>query len=288
METSLHRELKRFYAGDDAPTEVRLGRYRIDVVRGTELIEIQHGSLAAIRDKIRALTAEHDVRVVKPIIVRKQLVKLGRRGGKVVERRTSPKRGTVMDLFDELIYFRRVFPHPRLTLDVVLCDIEERRYPGHGRRRWRRAGAHVVEDQRLLEVHEIRTFRVGDDLTALLPEKLPAPFHSGHVAEGLNVRRPIAQRIVYCLREMAIAVQVGKERNTRLYELAKPAAAPPALPVAALIGRVLVEAATIEPPIVARVAPDAAAAGKTPSARGRKNARKSARKSGGKTRRKAA
>jgi hypothetical protein len=235
VETSLHRELKRFYAGDDAPTEVKLGRYRIDVVRGTELIEIQHGSLAAIRDKIRALTAEHDVRVVKPIIVRKQLVKLRRKGGKVVERRTSPKRGTVMDLFDELIYFRRVFPHPRLTLDVVLCDVEEWRYPGHGRRRWRRANAHVVEDQKLLEVHEIRTFKVGEDLTALLPKTLPAPFHSGHVARGLELPRWIAQRIVYCLREMAIASQVGKEGNTRLYELVKPiveviaeTAAPPA------------------------------------------------------------
>jgi hypothetical protein len=225
METSLHRALKQFYMTEGAATEVKLGRYRIDVIRDAELVEIQHGSLAAIRDKIRSLTAEHDVRVVKPIVVRKTLIKRARKNGKVVGRRMSPKRGAMVDLFDELIYFRRVFPHPRLTLDVVLVDVEEWRYPGHGRRRWRRPNAFQVEDQRLLEVHEVRTFRTGDDLIALLPPKLPAPFHSGHVAEQLGIARWIAQRIVYCLREMAIVRQVGKLGNTRLYELEKPLAA---------------------------------------------------------------
>lgn len=232
METSLHRDLKQYYADDGSATEVKLGRYRIDVVRGAELVEIQHGSLAAIRNKIQALTAEHDVRVVKPIIVRKTLVKRRRKGGRVVDRRTSPKRGSPVDLFDELIYFRRVFPHPRLILDVVLCDVEEWRYPGHGRRRWRRPNAHQVEDQKLLTVHEVLSFRGGDDLLALLPPEMPRPFHSGHVAAGLKIARHAAQRIVYCLREMSLLRQVGKQRNTRLYETSRPAPAVDAPPKA--------------------------------------------------------
>lgn len=227
METSLHRALKQFYCDENSRTEVKLGRYRIDVVRGTELIEIQHGSLAAIRDKIRALSDEYDVRVVKPIIVRKTLVKLKRRGGKELERRTSPKRGKLLDLFDELVYFCRAFPHPRLTLDVVLCDIEEYRFPGHGRRRWRRPKAHVTEDQKLLEVHDTISFRTGDDLVALLPVDLPKPFHSGDVAAGLGIARWIAQRIVYCLREMKLARLVGKKGNALLYELGSAETAAP-------------------------------------------------------------
>lgn len=219
METSLHRALKQFYAVEGAATEVRLGRYRIDVVRGDELVEIQHGSLAAIRDKIRTLADEHDVRVVKPIVVRKTLIKRARKNGKIVGRRTSPKRGVLLDLFDELIYFRRVFPHPRVVVDAVLVDVEEWRYPGVGRKRWRRPNSFLIEDQKLLEVHEVRSFRTGDDLAALLPASLPKPFHSGHVAAELEIARSFAQRIVYCLREMAIVRQVGKAGNTRLYEL---------------------------------------------------------------------
>lgn len=55
METSLHRDLKTVYADQDAQFEVPLGQYRIDVVNGCELVEIQHGALAAIRDKVREL-----------------------------------------------------------------------------------------------------------------------------------------------------------------------------------------------------------------------------------------
>ena len=49
METSLHRQLKELYAADGGLTEQRLGRYRIDVVRGQQLVEIQLASLSAYR-----------------------------------------------------------------------------------------------------------------------------------------------------------------------------------------------------------------------------------------------
>ena len=76
METTLHRQLKALYAGTEARIEQRVAGYRIDAVRAGELIEIQHGGLAAIRTKIARLLEEHTVLVVKPLIARKQLVKL--------------------------------------------------------------------------------------------------------------------------------------------------------------------------------------------------------------------
>lgn len=223
METSLHRELKQLYAVDGAPTEVRLGRYRIDAVVNEELIEIQHGSLAAIRDKIRHLLEEHRVRVVKPIVASKLLVKRARKNGRVLQRRQSPKRGTLFDLFDELIYFTRVFPHPRLSLDVVLVDVEEWRYPGHGRRRRYRANDFQVEDQKLCRVLDIQTITVADDLRRLIDCPLASPFDTGELARALGIQRWIAQRIAYCFREMGAARQVGKRRNAWLYEFIEPA-----------------------------------------------------------------
>ena len=102
---------------------------------------------------MRTLLQDHTLVVVKPIVVRKQLVKRASKDGPVVSRRSSPKRGTLLDLFDELVHFTRVFPHPRLTLEVPLVDVEEWRYPGHGRRRRWRASDYQVEDQKLLAVH---------------------------------------------------------------------------------------------------------------------------------------
>ncbi|MDA1048945.1 MAG: hypothetical protein O3C40_00495 [Planctomycetota bacterium] len=220
MESSLHKQLKELYADHGAEVEHKLGRYRIDVVCDGELIEIQHGSLAAIRDKVADLTAEHRMLVVKPIIVRKQLVKLKSAGGRVVERRLSPKQGSVLDLFDELVYFTRVFPHPNLTLEVPLIDIEEWRYPGHGRRRYRRQRDHVVEDQKLVKLHEIHRFQSLRDLLRLIPADLPEPFHTGHLAEAMNISRSKAQQIAYCLRKTAALEDCGKQVNARLYRRA--------------------------------------------------------------------
>lgn len=231
METSLHRQLKSIYASADAPqTEVRLGAYRIDAIREDKtLVEIQHGSLAAIRDKIGALLRKkHRLLVVKPIVALKTLVKLDERGGRVVARRQSPKRGTIIDLFHELIYFTRVFPNERLVLEVPLVEVEELRYPGHGRRRRWRKDDFVVEDQRLVGILSTQSFATCDDLWKLLPATLPSPFHTGHLAEHAGMSRWVAQRVAYCLARTGATSEVGKQGNARLYigNTASPSATP--------------------------------------------------------------
>jgi len=218
METSLHRQLKELYAPSQAECEVRLGDYRVDAVRDDELIEIQHASLAAIRDKIARLLASHRVRVVKPLVARKTLVKHAEQGGPEVGRRLSPKRAQLLDVFDELVHFTRVFPHPALTLEVVLVEVEEHRYPGHGRRRRWRVADHQVDDQLLVNVEDRYTFRTAQDLLNILPA-LPTPFHTGQLADAAGIRRYRAQRVAYCLHRMGAARAVGKQGNAVLYEV---------------------------------------------------------------------
>jgi len=224
METSLHKELKRLYAPDESCIEVSFAGYRIDAVRDDELVEIQHGSLAAIRDKIRRLLRRRRVRVVKPIVARKTLIKLDQRGGKEIDRRRSPKRGQILDLFDELVYFTRVFPHERLTLEAVLVEIEETRYPGSGKRRRRRHRDFQIADQQLVRIVANQSFRTRRDLLGLLPPRLPRPFHTAHLAQRLDAPRWVAQRVAYCLREMGALQVAGKCGNSILYRRARPAA----------------------------------------------------------------
>ena len=59
METSLHRQLKSLYSAEPDGQEVRVDNYRIDAVHQGRLIEIQQGSLGAIRPKIRRLLEQH-------------------------------------------------------------------------------------------------------------------------------------------------------------------------------------------------------------------------------------
>ena len=68
METSLHRDLKSHYADERNCLEVPLGDYRIDALAGDWLVEIQHGTLAAIRNKVATLLESHQVLIVNQLL----------------------------------------------------------------------------------------------------------------------------------------------------------------------------------------------------------------------------
>jgi len=220
METSLHQRLKRLYATDEKQIEQKVGRYRIDVIRDEELIEIQHASLSSIRGKVSALVKKHRVRVVKPLILSKQIVRCAGKGKPVLGRRKSPKKGCLLDFFDELIYFTRIYPHPNLVMEVLLITVEEWRYPADSRRgRRRRRKTHIVEDQKLLDVKSVHEFRTSEDLTRLLPDDLSTPFDTAQLANAMGIQRWFAQKITYCLRHMQAIEIVGKQGNALLYQL---------------------------------------------------------------------
>ena len=221
METSLHRQLKEEFRLPDSEIEVKLGRYRIDVVNEGRLVEIQQSGLSAIRDKIKHLLKQkYEVEVIKPLVTKKRLVKLDRKAGKIVDSRWSPKKGTVLNLFDELVHFTRVFPHRNLKLVVPLVQIEEIRYPGHGkRRRWRRNDFQIA-DRCLLEVESIHEFCTARDLQRLLPKSLPKKFGTKDLAEKMAISRSFAQQIAYVLRHTRSTKVVGKEGNAIIYKKA--------------------------------------------------------------------
>ena len=93
METSLHQQLKRCYADGEANTEVVMGKYRIDAIRDDELIEVQCASLSAIAAKCQNLLKRHQLRVVKPIVLRTRIAKsqAARRPGQLAT--NEPKTG---------------------------------------------------------------------------------------------------------------------------------------------------------------------------------------------------
>lgn len=192
-----------------------MGRYRIDIVDGDRLIEVQHSGLSSIRDKVKQLLRKHDVEVIKPLIARKRLINLAEKDGPELKRRWSPKRCSELDLFHELMYFTRVFPHRRLTLRIPLIEIEESRFP-HQRRNKRR-GQFKINDQSLLRVVSENVYQTRADLRQLLPGDLPSVFGTLELSESLQIDRWFAQRIAYCLRKTGTVREVGKKGNSIQY-----------------------------------------------------------------------
>jgi hypothetical protein len=204
METTLHRQLKQAYASSDGETEVTLGSFRIDAIRDDELIEIQCASLSALRSKAKRLLGRHPLRIVKPIFHRTRITRLAKPDGKITSRRLSPKRGHVVDIFDELIYFTQVFPHPNLTIEVVLVDVEQFRVPApppKRRRRWRKD--YVIHDVQLESIQQTYEFHEPSDLLRILD--LPGGIESittETIAKAINRPRWVAQKIAYVLKHV--------------------------------------------------------------------------------------
>ncbi len=214
-EKPLHAALKDWYAEANDRLEVDLEGYVIDIVRQDLLIEIQTASFSSIKRKLLDLTARHPVRLVYPVAREKWIVKLASDGRSRESRRKSPKRGTIEDLFRELVSFPGLVAHPNFSLEVLLIQEDEiRRHDA--KRAWRRRGW-VTHERRLLQVLERQVFETPADLGNLLPESLAEPFTTSDLATALGKPRRLAQRMAYCLREMGVLSPEGKCGNAILY-----------------------------------------------------------------------
>lgn len=214
METSLHRELtERYGPGSGGRREVSLHGFRVDAVGGDGVVvEVQSGALGPLRGKLNRLLPAIPVRVVKPVVMARRLVRRTRRDGADLSSRRSPKRGAVVDVFDDLVGLARVFPHPNLEIEVLAVVVDEVRLP---RRRW---PGFVVADRALRAVVGRTGLRSPADLWGLLPGGLgDVPFTTRELAEALGRPLDFAQRVAYCLRLTGAASATGKHGNRRVY-----------------------------------------------------------------------
>ncbi len=216
METSLHRELKEYYVSiQGGRCEVAVAGYRIDAVDGDGvLIEVQTGPLGALKPKLRALLPDHRVRVVKPVVLRRRIIRRDRPGGPDLSSRKSPLRGALINVFDDLVGLAALFPDENLSIDLLGVAVAETRTP-----RRRRPG-HRVVDRRLDAILETIRLSQPGDLWDLLPPRMAEsdPFTTRDLARELDAPLAFAQRVAYCLRLSGAVESIGKRGNSRLYQ----------------------------------------------------------------------
>lgn len=215
-EKSLHAQLKNWYAQPGDRFEVPLDGYVIDMIRGDHLIEIQTRNFSAMKTKLDRLTRDHQVTVVHPIAVTKWLNKLT---DPPTNRRKSPKRGHIFDIFGEVVYLPHLIDRPNLTIEVALIEEQEDRVFDAKRERRRRRGW-VTEERHLLQVLDTHRFESSADYAKLLPV-MPDEFTTAMIAECASVSRRSAQQAAYCLRKMGAIGMTGKDGNSVVYRLTR-------------------------------------------------------------------
>jgi hypothetical protein len=217
QETSLHAALKNLYSlspGDQQ--EVPVDGYLVDVVQGELLVEIQTRNFSAIKEKLASLLMGHKLLLVHPIAQQKWLLKLPAEGESPIEKRKSPRRGRLEHIFLELVRIPHLVTHPNFSLEILLTREEEiRRNDGLGS--WRRKGW-SIGDRYLLEIISRRRFNQPSDYLMFIPPDLAQPFTSLELAQALSIPRYLAQKTVYCLRNIGVLRYCGRRGRAYLYQ----------------------------------------------------------------------
>lgn len=213
-EGPLHAAVKTMLAAPGDRLEVPVGRFVIDLVRvDGELVEVQTGNFRPLGPKLDALLDGHRIRIVHPVAAERRIVRVDL-DGEVVASRRSPRRGTVLEVFDGLVAFPSLLTHPNLTIEVLLLREDHIRgpEPRTARRRTRDPGERRFN--RLLDRVELRG---PDDVRRALPPLPREPFSTRELASLLGCNVPLAQRTAYCLRAIAIIEPAGKRGHTPLH-----------------------------------------------------------------------
>jgi hypothetical protein len=214
-EGPLHASLKAWCAQPGDQAEMWVDGFVADLLRGTQVIEVQTASFASIRDKVRSIVADHPLRLVYPVAREKWIVKVDEDCRSQLSRRKSPKRGRVEEVFTELVSFPELLADPNFALEVLLIQEEEVRRHAPGRA-WRRRGW-VTHQRRLLQVVDSHLFDEPADMVQLVPGELGEPFTTADLAQAAGFGRRLAQKMAYCLRRMGALEVRGKAGRALLY-----------------------------------------------------------------------
>lgn len=216
-EGPLHAAVKAALAQPGDRLEVKVDRYVIDLVRADgELVEVQTGGFGPLGPKLDRLLDAHRVRIVHPVAAERRIVRVDEHG-EILSARRSPRRATLVDVFDKLVTFPSLLAHPNLTLEVLLTREDHVRgaAPVRVRRRTRDAG-----QRRLVDVLDRVELRSCDDLLAALPALPADPFTTRELATLLGCPTVLAQRAAYCLRVMEVIEPAGKRAHAPLHRRA--------------------------------------------------------------------
>ena len=217
-EYPLHAALKRWYCRPGDVLEAAVDGYIVDLLRGTHIIEIQTGSFASIRRKMRTLSRYYPVTLVYPVAYERWILKLPTPTCGQPVRRKAPRRQSMNQLFQELVSFPDLLRCPNFSIEIVCIQAEE--VQCYDRRHGRRRRGWGIVERRLLGVLGRHVIATPSDLWSLISWELPEPFQTIHLARVLNRPRWFAQKVAYCLRESGASTGIGKVGNALVYSRA--------------------------------------------------------------------
>lgn len=217
MEKTLHAVFKNYVDPDPDHQEIPItGNFIADIFDGEKITEIQNGNFGKLYHKLEVLLPLYPVRVVYPVPHVKYITWIDPKTGELGARHRSPKTGNYYTAVRELYKIRRYIRDPRLTVDLVLTDMEEYRLQdgkaGNGKKgshRFDRIPTAIADELVLSETR---------DYLAFLPPELPEPFTAKEFQKAGKYRPDrFANVTKFLCDEVGLLEKCGKKGNAILY-----------------------------------------------------------------------
>ncbi len=216
-EKTLHAAVKFYLEPDSARHEVPYLGFVADILNEAGVTEIQTRSFDKLRRKLAVFLEQGPVTLACPLPHEKYLLWLDPDSGEVSRRRKSPKTGQPWHLLPELYYIRELLDHPRLSLLILLLDVEEYRLlNGWSRDRKRGSTRH---DRLPLALYRELRLRGPADWPALLPPGLPEEFTRPELMRAGRFSDRQSSAALKVLLRLDLCRQIGERGRARLYAL---------------------------------------------------------------------
>lgn len=217
-EKSVHAVLKNYFAPNPDYQEVPIEGYVADIYTGQEIIEIQTRQFNRMRDKLQAFLPICPVTIVYPMTAKKILVWIDPDTGEEVERRKSPMKASIYEIFEELYKIKQFLPDANLRIKMVFLELEELKLlDGYGKDKKKRASKH---DRVPLQLVSEMGMECKEDYLQFVPfELLESEFTSKEFAKEAKIHPRMAGIVLHVLHHLGIVERVGKQGNAFVYRV---------------------------------------------------------------------
>lgn len=216
-EHTLHRVLKFFLSSDVNNHEIKIGRMYADVVIDDNIYEIQTKAFNALRNKLEFFLKDHQVTIVYPMALNKQIF-LTNDYGELVSLKKSPKHARALEIMWELYKIKKYLLHPNLHFKIFMLDIDEYRHEME--KTWKKRKGYERENQIPKLINYIYDINRPKDFIQLIPtNNLPEIFDSKSFAKAAHLTIKKATTALNVLTYLNVVERIGKEKNSYLYSI---------------------------------------------------------------------
>lgn len=218
-EGMLHSVIKKSIAQSDDQTEVKIdGKNIADVKIGNTVYEIQTENLFPVKKKLDFYLekTELDVNIVFPVAREKYICWADPLSGEVTPPHKSPKKRSLVDYADTLIFLTDYIGNPRVTLTVMyISECEYRNLDGKRSKDKKRGSTRI--ERRPTELLFVEHLKTRDDYEFLLPQAESFTRKEYAKEKKLTSQRKLSYSIKMML-SLGLVRDDGKIKNEKVYK----------------------------------------------------------------------